>query len=215
MAATLRRGAAAVIARVAGFACSVGLSAAVACTRGPIELGFWIEPVSYVSPRLGDPITGTELATIETIARAEIATAFERFDVVLSGNRQARYHVRVVQQLREERFRRREANVAGASRGVSGLGGSGAVNFEFVASGAMVFSPETASRVEMIEALGRGIGRVAIHEFLHLLLPKTPIHDSRDPLSYEGNSPALVEGYFSDLHWGMAEPLLEARLGRR
>ena len=136
------RGAAAVMARGA-VACSVCISATVACTRGPIELGFWIEPVSYASPRLGDPISGTELAAIEAMARAEIATAFERFDVVVSDNRQARYHVRVVQQLREERFRRREANVAGASRGVTGFGGSGAVNFEFLANGAMVFSPES------------------------------------------------------------------------
>ena len=104
---------------------------------------------------------------------------------------------------------------AGASRGIPGFGGSGAVNFEFVANGAMVFSPETASRATVIEALGRGIGRVAIHEFLHQLLPKAPIHDSRDTRSYEGNSPALVEGYFDDLHWGFAEPLLKKRIGRR
>jgi hypothetical protein len=185
------------------------------CSRGPVELGFWIDPVSYQSSRIGDPLTPTELATVHQIARAEIDKAFQPFNVVISHNRNARYSVRVVPQLKDERFRRRSANVAGWARGLPGFGGSGAVNFEYVANGAMVYSPDSASRAAVIEALGRGVGRVAIHEFLHQLLPKAPIDDSRDPRSYEGNSAANVEGYFDDLHWGFAEPLLEKRLGRR
>lgn len=185
-----------------------------ACSDGPVELGFWMEPVSYASPRLGDPISPQELTTIEAVAREQLIAAFEGFDVMVSDNRRARYRVRVVQRLREERFRR-EANVAGESRGMAGFGGSGAVSFEYLASGAVVFAPEMASRAEVTEALGRGIGRVAIHEFLHQLLPKAPIHDSRDARSYEGNSPALREGYFEDLRWGIAEPWLEKRIGKR
>ena len=49
----------------------------------------------------------------------------------------------------------------------------------------------------------------------HQLLPKAPIHDSRDSYSYEGNSPALHEGYFEDLHWGIAQPWLERQVGKR
>jgi hypothetical protein len=211
----IRRGAAGVIARVAGFACWVGLASAVACTRGPIELGFWIEPVSYVSPRLGDPITATELAGIETIARAEIATAFERFDVVVSGNRQARYHVRVVQRLLDQRFRSREVSVAGESRGAAGWGGSGAVSFDFLAGSAMVYAPEEIGRAELVAAIGRGIGRSAVHEFAHQLLPSTPIHDTRDRASYEFESAARIEQYFGDMRWDVARPLLEHRLRRR
>ena len=186
----------------------------VTCSRSPVELAFWFEPVAYSSPRLGDPITSAELVMIETVARAEIAKAFGRFDIVLSDNRQARYSVRVAPQVQDERLLR-GGDVAGASRGVSGLGGSGAVSFKYLANGAMVFSPESASRAQVIEALGRGIGRVAIHEFLHQLLPKFPIHDSRDPRTYEGNSPGVQQGYFDDLEWGIAEPLLDQRLGRR
>lgn len=202
--------------RAAGVAWSIWLSAAtLACSREPIELGFWIEPVSYMSPRLGGPISTADLATIEAIARAEIAGAFDRFDIALSHSPRARYHVRVVQKLTDQRFRHREMNVAGQSRGAAGFGGSGAVSFEFVANGAMVFAPEAATRRDVIEAVGRGIGRVAIHEFLHQLLPKAPIDDSRDARSYEGSSAASVEGYFDDLHWGIAEPLLEQRVGKR
>jgi hypothetical protein len=196
---------------IASLCCCVSLAA---CSRGPVELGFWIELVSYQSPRIGDPITATELATIDTIARDQISKAFTPFDIVVSANRGARYSVRVVPEVKDERLQRGGV-VAGASRGIPGFGGSGAVNFAYVANGAMVFSPETASRAEVIEALGRGIGRVAIHEAIHQLLPKAPIHDSRDSHSYEGNSPALVEGYFGDLHWGIAEPWLEERIGKR
>lgn len=198
---------------VAGWVCVCVF--AVSCTRGPIEVAFWIEPVSFSSPRIGAPITSAELAKIESVARAEIATAFDRFQLTMSSDRHARYRVRVVQQLFDRRFRHREASVAGASRGAAGFGGSGEVNFEFVANGAMVFAPQAASRSEVIEALGRGVGRVAIHEFLHQLLPKAPIDDRADPRSYEGSSAASIEGYWGDLHWGIAGPLLEERVGRR
>ena len=116
--------------------------------------------------------------------------------------------------LKDERLKRNGTN-AGESRAIAGFGGSGAVNFEYVANGAMIFSPESASRAEVIEAIGRGTGRVAIHEFLHQLMPKAAIHDSKDPRSYEGNSPALAEGYFGDLHWDIAAPWLRQRVGSR
>ena len=44
---------------------------------------------------------------------------------------------------------------------------------------------------------------------------KSPIHDSKDIHSYEGNSPAIVEGYFGDVHWDIAAPWLDTRLKRR
>ena len=40
-------------------------------------------------------------------------------------------------------------------------------------------------RRTMIEGIGRGIGRAAIHEFAHLLLGGAPIHGTRDGASYE------------------------------
>ena len=184
------------------------------CAPRPVELGFWIEPVSFQSPRLGDPLTGTEFAAIDRAARAEIAAAFKDFDVTVSANRDARFKVAVLGQLKDQRLIR-PGTYAGESRAVAGFGGSGAVNFEYVANGAMVFSPDAASRAAVIAALGRGIGRVAIHEFLHQLLPKQPIHDSKDSRSYEGNSPAVVEGYFGELHWDIAAPWLKARLKPR
>lgn len=180
-----------------------------------MELGFWIEPQSYQSPRIGDPITAVEYATIDRVARAEIAKAFAGYDITLTSNHDARFKVAVLKTLVDERRLRRPGTYAGESRAVAGFGGSGAVNFEYVANGAMVFSPEQASRATVIEAIGRGIGRVAIHEFLHQLLPKAAIDGSKDPRSWEGNTAAIAEGYFGDLHWDIAAPWLKARLKPR
>lgn len=194
--------------RLAFCACLV----ATGCAARPVELGFWMEPQSFQSSRIGDPITEPEFLTIDRIARAEIVAAFARYEVTVSANRAARFRVVVVRQLHDLRLRRRRASHAGESRAMAGFGGSGAVNFEYVANGAMVFSAEHASRETVLAALGRGIGRVAIHEFLHQLLPKSPIHDSKDPRSYEGNSAARVEGYFGELRWDIVAPWLQKRL---
>ena len=79
----------------------------------------------------------------------------------------------------------------------------------------MIFAPEHATRAEVIEAVGRGVGRVAIHEFTHQLLPKQPVDSSHDSRSFEGNSAAVVEGYYGELHWDIARPWLDARLKKR
>jgi hypothetical protein len=196
------------------FAIVSACLALAACEPRHVELGFWLEPVAFVSPRLGGGIARQEFKTIHEIARAEIEHAFRDYDVSVTANRNARFRVVVLPELKDHRLLRR-GNHAGESRAVAGFGGSGSVNFEYVANGAMVFAPDDATRAEMIAALGRGIGRVAIHEFVHQLLPAAAIHDSRDPNSYEGNSPALIEGYFGELHWDLARPLLERRLKRR
>ena len=67
----------------------------------------------------------------------------------------------------------------------------------------------------MIEGIGRGIGRAAAHEFAHQLLPGVPIHASTDDRSYEYELAARPGQYDGDVHWELAEPYLEQRLGRR
>lgn len=181
-------------------------------TGRPIEAGFWFERVAYDSTRLSGALTAAEIETIAAVARSEVTSAFDGFHINISDQRNTRYRVRVVQELREE-LSRRGMRVAGESRAASGLGGAGAVSFAFVASGAMVYSPEDASRAVLIEAIGRGIGRVAAHEFAHQLLPKASIHDTADRQSYEYESAARPEQYFGDMRWDVARPLLMARVG--
>jgi hypothetical protein len=192
----------------------VCLLAVSACAPRPVVFGFWMEAVTYQSPRIGEPLTAAEFATIAHDARSEIARAFADYDVTITDDRDARYKVAVLPTLKDERLTR-GGTYAGESRAIAGFGGSGAVNFEYVANGAMVVAPESATRAEVIAAIGRGVGRVAIHELVHQLLPKSPLHDSKDPESYEGNSPAVREGYFGELHWGIARPWLSERLNRR
>jgi hypothetical protein len=187
---------------------------AMAGCSGPraADAGFWFEDVKYESSRLGAPVTVEDLETIARVARSELARAFLGLPVTLSDRRDARYQVRVVQELRDQRFRRNVA-VAGESRAVSGFGGQGAVSFLFLASGAVAYAPDDASRASMIEAIGRGIGRAAVHEFAHQFLPTAPIHDSTDVGSYEYPSAARSEQYFGEMHWTLGQPLLQQRLG--
>jgi hypothetical protein len=96
----------------------------------------------------------------------------------------------------------------------SGFGGAGAVSFEFAANGAMAYAPESAARPVVIDAIGRGAGRVAVHEFAHQLVPHIEIHNSRNPNSYEYGSISR-EQYFGDMHWDIAGPALDERIGRR
>ena len=179
-----------------------------------VEAGFWFERVTFASVRLGGAITAADRATIEGAARAEVVRAFAGLPIRISDRRDATYRVRVVQAVHDPRLRGRWG-VAGASHAVPGLGGQGEVSFEFLAGGATARSPEQATREEIVAAIGRGIGRTAVHEFTHQLLPQVPIHDSRDVHSYEYDSAARHEQYFGEMRWDLARPLLAARLERR
>jgi hypothetical protein len=178
-----------------------------------LEAGFWFEPVAFRSARLRGAITSVDLAAIEDVARGEVTRAFSGLPILVSARRDATYRVRVVQAVYDPRMRGRWA-VAGASHVVPGLGGQGEVSFEFLAGGATAQSPEQATRAEIVAAIGRGIGRTAVHEFTHQLLPRALIHDSQDVRSYEYDSAARPEQYFGEMRWNLARPLLEERLAR-
>ena len=177
-----------------------------------VEAGFWFDPVTFTSARLGGALTAGDRATIEDVARAELGRAFAGLPIRLSDRRDATYRLRVVQAVYDPRMRGRWG-VAGASQAVPGLGGQGLVSFDFLAGGATANAPEAATRAEIVAAIGRGVGRTAVHELTHQLLPLAPIHDSRDRRSYEYESAARREQYFGDMRWNLARPLLAAKFG--
>lgn len=187
--------------------------AAARSSCGPVEAGFWFEDVRYASTRLSGPLVAADIATIASVARDELARAFEGLPVSFSERRDARHRVRVVQQLRDMRFRRPTA-IPAESRAVPGLGGQGAVSFSWLASAAVTLAPQDAERPAIIEAIGKGLGRAAVHEFTHLMLPTASIDDPADVTSYEYYSAARREQYFGSMRWNRARPLLERRLGR-
>jgi len=178
-----------------------------------IEAGFWFDEVTYDSGRFGGPMTRQELETVVSMARAEVTGAFSGLHIAFTDRRAASHRVRVVQELRDMRVRWPRFLPA-ESRPVAGLGGQGAVSFSWIANGAVAYAPETASRSDMLEAIARGIGRAAVHEFTHLILPHAPIDGSKDIRSYEYGSAARREQYFGEMHWGLARPLLQERFGR-
>lgn len=196
---------------VLAVACAPGLACDGVGSR-VVGAGFYFEPVAFSSATLGEPVRPAELAVIEAVARAELAHAFSGLRIRLSDRRDARFRVAVVQEVRDARMRAR-MSVAGEARAIRGFGGRGSVNFSLLASGAVGCAPAGASRAAIIEAIGRGVGRSAAHEFAHQLLRTAPIHDSRDLASYEYHAAGRCQQYFGPMHWDLAGPLLRARLG--
>ncbi len=176
------------------------------------EVGFWIEPVTFESARVAPGLTPADLAEIDVIARAELAHAFAGLRVRVTDRRDARFRIAVVQDLFDARVRRK-VSVAGASLALSGVGGSGSVNFLLLASNAVAFAPPDADRPAIVTAIGRGVGRTAVHELAHQFLPSLPFDSTRDVRSYEHGIASRPEHYYGQLHWDIAGPLLHERLG--
>ena len=179
-----------------------------------VTAGFWFEDdVTFEvhdPRRLGGPLTEEERQRIVMTARAEIERAFAEFRIRITDARDAFYRVRVRQRLTIHRG----LAAAGQSNVFGPLGGDGAVSFITLAAQAMSYAPEGAMRAEVIEAIGRGIGRAAVHEFTHQILPKWPVHTSQDRASYEFWSSDRASQYYGEVHWSVAHPALVERLAR-
>jgi hypothetical protein len=182
----------------------------VASPPREVEAGFWFEDVSFQAARLGGPLTGDDLGRVRDVAVSELRAAFTGLRIRITANRRARYHVRVIQELRDARAPW-PVNVAGQSRGIAGFGGNGVVNFNLLASGAVAYAPPELDRPAIVDAIGRGVGRSAVHEFAHQFLPRAAIDRSRDRASYEFYSAGRAEQYFGRLRWDVAGPLLQER----
>ena len=177
--------------------------------REEVTAGVWFDAIGPdASPefaqRAGSALTRDELATIESVARRELQEAFATTCVRLTGSLDSRYRVRVTAGT--------IGLVAGQSRSLPGLRGDGVVSFASIAAGAVAFAPAGTERAELVNAIGRGVGRTASHELAHQLLGSMEIHDKQDRLSYE--YPDLrPEHFYQPLHWTIAGPPLKARYG--
>jgi len=175
--------------------------------------GFYYEDAPFALPaplarQLGGLLTSRELEAIRRISRAEVERAFSGLRIRLSGNRGAFWRVEVVRSLRG----RGALPNAGESVPLGFMGGSGAVSFDLVAFKAIQYAPAGASRQTIIEGIGRGIGRVAAHEFAHQISNGGAVHNQADENSYEYPSPDRAAQYYGELHWSTARPLLEEKL---
>lgn len=175
--------------------------------------GFWYQDQTFALPahaatRLGGPLTNLELATIESISRAEVERAFAGLNIRVGDDHSAFWRVGVVRSLPV----RGPLPNAGESRPLGWMGGAGAVSFELVALKAIHYAPDGASRQTIVEAIGRGIGHVAVHEFAHEILNTGSAHNVKDENSYEYPSPDRAAQYYGTLHWTTARPFLEQKL---
>lgn len=173
----------------------------------------WFDDVAFHSPgTVVGAVSARDLPLIREAAVREVTAAFAGYRVAVSTRPAGRYHVRVVQRLRDLR-QRRAGSHAGESRAINGFGGSGAVSFEYFAALATSYAPPAATRDEVIAAIGRCLGRGAVHEFAHQLLPTAPIHDRVDRRTYEYYAGGRPEHCYGPIGWGKARPWLLARYG--
>ena len=190
--------------------------ALVACQPVHHTAGFWFEDDAIALPpleaaKIGGPLTVAERESIERTARDEVAGAFSAFDLVVDGDRRAFWRVRVMQEIEPWP---RALPSSGESRPLGPLGGVGAVDFAVVSTTALRFAPSGAPRAAIVDAIGRGLGRVAAHEFGHQILGGGP-HNDRDENSYEFGSPDRAARYYGRLQWTTWRAPLEAKLGAR
>ena len=181
----------------------------------PFTAGFWYQDDSYALPaaaidRLGGPLTDRDIEAIKQTSRIELARAFADLRIRVTDDRRAFWRVGVLHTLPP---RRRSPN-AGESVALGPLGGLGNVDFVLVALTAIRYAPPDATRPAVVEGIGRGIGRVAAHEFGHQILGADFAHDKVDVNSYEYPSPDRASQYYGELHWTTAGPLLRQKMGR-
>jgi hypothetical protein len=191
---------------------------AAACSSGreaSPTAGFWFEPNACVipdgAPATFSPLSGAEVALIQQRSRAELEHAFSGLRIHVAEDRAAFWRVQVVASLPARVHQ--ALPKAGESVALGMLGGTGGVGFDLVALNAIRYAPAGASRQTIVDGIGRGVGRVAIHEFAHQILGVTDMHNAADQDSYEYPSPDRPSQYYGDLHWTAAWPLLQKRLG--
>jgi hypothetical protein len=192
-------------------------------SNATIAGGFWWADTPLLSAddarKVGGPLTADELGSIEAISRHEVRRAYAGLRISITDRRQAFWRVAVVgAPLTVTRNRTTYPfSFAGQSRVFGPLGGSGSVAFAILAHNAIEYAPAGASRPQIVEGIGKGIGRAAVHEFAHqaLGLDNLSFLDNRtDPDSYEYGNADRRSQYYGELRWTAAWPVLVQKFGR-
>lgn len=163
--------------------------------------------------RFGDVLTADERRSIQDTARAEVERAFAMFPVQVSDSADAFWRIGVVRSLPARNTRALPR--AGESVALGMLGGGGTVACDIVARKAINYAPATAARRDVVDAIGRGVGRTAVHEFVHQILGPASHHNDADTDSYEHGSSDRASQYYGELHWTTALAELRRKLGAR
>lgn len=189
-----------------------------------INAGFWWDAAPFVlsvddARKLGGPITAPELAVMQRVSRSEVERAFSGLRIVVTDDQAAFWRVAVVgTPLTTTRNRITSPfSAAGESRVFGPLGGSGSVAFAILAHNAIEYAPAGASRQQIVDGIGRGIGRAAVHELAHQVLGvdnSSALDNRADDNSYENANADRPSQYYGELQWTTAWPVLHQKFGR-
>jgi hypothetical protein len=94
------------------------------------------------------------------------------------------------------------------------LGGMSELSFDVLAASAIRFAPPAAPRAAIVDAIGRGIGRAAVHELAHQIVSTASMDNQTDPDSYEYSSFSRASQYYGVLHWAGARTAIVEKIGK-
>ncbi|HTI40807.1 MAG TPA: hypothetical protein VL693_03195 [Vicinamibacterales bacterium] len=193
-------------------------------SNATIAAGFWWEDAAFAlsaddARKIGGALRADEVTRMQRISRGEIERAYRGLRITLSGNHDAFWHVAVVGEpiTVTRNHMTYPFSMAGQSHVFGPLGGFGSVAFAILAHNAIDYAPTDASRAQIVDAIGRGIGRAAVHEFAHQALGADNLRhiDNRtDEQSYEYGSADRAAQYYGELRWTTAWPVLEDKFGK-
>jgi hypothetical protein len=195
----------------------VPLACASCSGTGQRGCGFSFEQNEFglpadITARLAGPLTREEVDAIERTSREELQRAFADFHLPISDDRNAFWRVRVMHDVTPQSH---VLPAAGESLALGPLGGIGFVDFVAVAFASVRYAPGQAPRQQIVDAIGRGIGRVAAHELGHQILGASATHDNSDENAYEYGSPERQSQYYGELHWTTWRAPLARKLERQ
>jgi hypothetical protein len=203
-----------------GFAAAVIV--AVLCAvlfRGPrrgVDVGFWYEEFPFtfsaaVTTALGGPLTSSEIDAIRQVSRHELTEAFSGLKVAFTDTRQA--PLSVVVQLSIPRRKGQRLPNAGETFAMGPFGSRSVIDFTEVLMAAMAHAPAGTTREQLVTGIGRGVGRVAVHELAHGILGAGAMDNRTDDHSYEYFTHNRPSQFYGELHWTRAWPVLVERVG--
>ena len=217
--ATVVIGAIAVIV-VASASLAIGWRA----SRATIEAGFWWEDGPFLlsiddAAKIGGPLSAAELARVQALSRAEVERAYSGLRIDVTASRDAFWRVAVVGTPLTTRRNHTTYpfSAAGESRSFGPLGGAGSVAFMILAHNAIEYAPADASREQIVDGIGRGIGRATVHELAHQALGLdnlAHIDNRSDDNSYEYANADRPSQYYGDVRWTTAWPALKEKFGK-
>ena len=185
-------------------------------TRTGVDVGFWYEdfPFAFSAPvtaALGGPLTASDVDTIRRISRDELTHAFSGLKVAFTDSRHA--PLTVVVQLSIQRRKGQRLPNAGETFAMGPFGARSVIDFTEVLMAAMAHAPAGTTRQELVAGIGRGVGRVAVHELAHGILGAGAMDNQTDDHSYEYFTHNRPSQYYGELHWTRAWPVLVERTG--